>query len=508
MEWVNTFCVVTFDEDLGQKLEKQFPSTLNEEQQQQLAFLAFPDSNSFNSLGNLSYVFCMKSVGLEYFGFVYFNQKRDTTKPRGFFQKSVVLLTKNPFISLFKQIVEIVGPLYFEHGDGVFEMAWSCINSWSPNNPGYTIELPILGTVITYTIPSTEIAFEPQSCGDGLSEILDSINQGFPGQFQDINIYETLGISVIKKQLWHFWEILITGEALMILTETPEACSFSVLGLVSLISPLIYQGDYYPYFTIFDHDFRRFQSLCENSELNSVLLGITNPFFLKALGNCHNIFQFEGGKEHMRCIHKVTRHGYAIHPIKSVLSQLMKNDSREALSINNLIIRRHFRELTLSFLQPFQQYLMLDSQQLKDSPYACNSSFKVFTEQDFLKELNNSKYLFPMLRYTNRQKSLQLYAKFLKTSTFRSWFAQQRQKSNGEAQELIQKAMHDYDVEAAIANFDTSQCRSLYTKILARLKYEEAINNEPAIYKLKQQLSILLSALSGTPRQDLQNIFI
>ncbi|CAG9321156.1 unnamed protein product [Blepharisma stoltei] len=509
MDWMSTFCVVTFDEDLGQKLEKQFPEILNEEQQQQIAFLAFPDSNSVNSLWNLSYVFSLKINDEEYFGFVHFNQKRDPNKNRGFSQKSVVLLTRHPFISLFKQIVDMVGPWYFQHGEEVFDMAWFAIRSWSPINPGFTIELPILGTVISYTVPSTEIAFAPQSCGEGLSEILDSINQGFPGQFQDINIYETFGISVIKKHLWNLWEILITGEALMLLTETPEACSFAVLGLISLISPLIYQGDYYPYFTIFDHDFRKRQTQCENGELSSILLGITNPFFLKALKNCSNIFQFEGDKGHIRCTHKTTKHGSAIHPVKSVLNQLMKNDSREAISINNSVLKKHFHELTLSFLQPFQQYFQIDVEKIRETPYSLNTFYKPFTEQEFIRDLNNSKNLFPMMRYASRPRCIQLYTRFLQSSTFRSWIAHQRQKCNEDAQELMQKAMHNFDIENSIVNMDTNARRSLYKKIEARLKYEQSLeNNEEAIGKLKKQLSVLLSAISGIPQENLQNIFI
>ena len=59
----------------------------------------------------------------------------------------------------------------------------------------------MLGTVIIYTIPSTETEFCPELLGDGLSEILDSINLGYPGLFQDINIVEVAGMHFIKKHL-------------------------------------------------------------------------------------------------------------------------------------------------------------------------------------------------------------------------------------------------------------------------------------------------------------------
>ena len=48
------------------------------------------------------------------------------------------------------------------------------------------------------------------------------------------------------------WELAITGESILILSDTPGVCSTIVLALVSLISPLPYRGEFFPYFTIFD----------------------------------------------------------------------------------------------------------------------------------------------------------------------------------------------------------------------------------------------------------------
>jgi Protein of unknown function (DUF1630). len=113
---------------LDQKVELQVPEIMNEDQKQALAYLAFPDSNSFNTMGNLIYVFKIK-LETVLFGYVYFRQRRDVTKPRKFFQKSLVIISEFPYISLFKQIVEIVGPLYFDHGDSIFEAVNSCLKS-------------------------------------------------------------------------------------------------------------------------------------------------------------------------------------------------------------------------------------------------------------------------------------------------------------------------------------------------------------------------------------------
>lgn len=143
------------------------------------------------------------------------------------------------------------------------------------------------------------------------------------------------------------WELVITGEPILCVARHPSISSTIVLGLVSLISPMLYRGDYRPYFTyviymqnhviaytchgipyhfmscctvyvlrvavahnmshiaccccisllmysshlisyfffsIYDPDFKHYAQLHDSdpSTLPSVILGVTNPFFLKA----------------------------------------------------------------------------------------------------------------------------------------------------------------------------------------------------------------------------------
>lgn len=498
--WVKCFSVVTFDEDLGQTLELCYPDVLFEQQKHALAFLAFPDSNSFNQLGDITYVFRMKSTEEYLYGFVYFRLKRDPSKPRGFFQKSVVLLSPNPFVGLFKQVMDILGPLYFEHGEAIFEVVASCLENWGQVKPGASLELPMLGSVINYTVPSTNMAFSPESFGENFCEMLDSIHQGYPGLFQDINIYEAFGPKITKKHLWKLWEVLVTGESLVVLASNPGTCSQIVLGLISLISPLIYSGDFHPYFTVFDNEFRDMQTNCESSNFTNTLLGVTNPFFLKALQDSPNIFQVDE-KEGLECSSASYKNGTLIQPCKAVISQLQNQPSKEAAAINNSILRRHFRELTLSLLQPFQQFLSVDQKALKEAPYTFE--LPCFSEQEFLKSLNYS--LFPLLKFTTRPKAINLYSKFIRSSTFRVWFADQKQKASAEAHEAIQEAMYNFDLESTELN--VTECKSLYKKIETRLKYEQTTGtNQEAITKLRKQLGVLVSKMTGTDQQELYKI--
>jgi hypothetical protein len=61
-------------------------------------------------------VFTVRMTSEDLFGVVCFRQIPDPTIPRGFFQKSLVILTRLPLSALFEQVIKILAPIYFEHG--------------------------------------------------------------------------------------------------------------------------------------------------------------------------------------------------------------------------------------------------------------------------------------------------------------------------------------------------------------------------------------------------------
>lgn len=48
------------------------------------------------------------------YGYVFFRQKRDPTIRRGYFQKSIVILSHLPYVSFFSKLTQILGTLFFE----------------------------------------------------------------------------------------------------------------------------------------------------------------------------------------------------------------------------------------------------------------------------------------------------------------------------------------------------------------------------------------------------------
>lgn len=481
--WVKSFAIVTFDEDIGQRVESQHPVYLNDCYQQILAYLAFPDSNSFNKEGSLIYTFRLKYEP-ELFGFVYFRQIKDLLKPRKYSQKSIVLLTEHPYTSLFKQTISIVGSLFFDHGESIFEAVNNCFRAWGEPVPGRSLELPMMGTVLNFMVPSVDSAFSPQLLGDGLGDILDSLTLGHPGLYQDINLCEIFGMAFCQKYLWSFWEIFITGEDLLFVTDSPETCSFGVLGLASLISPLVYLGEIFPYFTIFDSEYRAVQNNYERKKLSETVISGTNPYILKVFKDMTHIFQFEDKGGLTACFQKSQSGG------RYEGLMLLEGGSKELNLINNTAIRRYFRDLTLMFLHPFQEYLTLDQNKLRDYPLSEHISLKSFTEQEFLSSIK-SKSQIPLTRFLSKQKSLQLYSKFIKTRTFNTWFAAQRQKASQESSNQLRQAIKNFDI-SKLFTLDKRERRVYYEKIKRRIDFEEIVADDlDALMKLRHQLSVL-----------------
>ena len=139
--WLHSIAVVTFDLELGQVIESIYPATegaqsdqLSEQDKTNVCYLAFPDSNS-GIMGDVQFHFrirrsrpsvaqaspgsvhvkynnkCLPTLQMEHnflFGFTYFRQVKDPSIRRGYYQKSVILLTYLPLVTLFTNLANIV----------------------------------------------------------------------------------------------------------------------------------------------------------------------------------------------------------------------------------------------------------------------------------------------------------------------------------------------------------------------------------------------------------------
>ncbi|EAL67219.1 hypothetical protein DDB_G0280481 [Dictyostelium discoideum AX4] len=553
-KWINSFCIINFDLEIGQVLDYSFPQVnFKEEESTNLCFLSFPDSNS-HLQGDIIYSFKLKetsSLGngqcnFQY-GYVFFRQEKDSSISRGYLQKSVVLLSDESFVGLFKKVMEIVGPLYFDHGNTLLEVAYQNIMNWPELKLGQTYELPILGYILTFHVPHTRgtphiidpVVKQHQlggGSGGGLSSSPSSSSGGgniptsnttgvspsiwsemkLVSNLKSIDIYGCFKSFTTK--LWMLWELVLLGHPLLVISPNPPMCSDSVLALVSLISPLHYCGDYRPYFTIHDTDFHKYTSFShlsgtrpddsnnnnnqDDSEYNNnnnnngippSILGVTNPFFLKALGNWPNILTIGTTQQRLGGFKKIksslpnimskdllTRHVLDnkekilseykpfISPDKSVLKKITESADDDII---NEVLRTHFLQLTQKFLIPLERYFSLLLPLAKTiSIFQRPPRLKPFIKEECLNKIMETDERFII---DNKSKEIELYKQFLDCVNFKQWLDDKRAQAIKHLNILYRKAILDADIHTLLRGKPISTATDLLKRVEDQLILEE-----------------------------------
>ncbi|KAJ2907087.1 hypothetical protein GGI21_003954, partial [Coemansia aciculifera] len=399
--WVVCFGSVHFDVDQGPTLSLLYPHVpFSETERAAICFSSMPDSTIYE-LYDSAYSFHFRvdpvRLGLPkdrifLYGHVFFRQKRDPLMRRGGFQRSTVIISHLPYHGLFSRMVYMLGPLYFDLGTAILEAAAHNVTSWPAPRPGCAYELPFLGTALSVELPESnasqllETSKFPLDRFDPGEHILASVTcDGLFRSFRD-----TL------EDLWVCWELMILGEPLVVLADTPSRCSEAVVGLVDIIFPITYCGDYRPYFTIQDPNFRAIVS--KTHVPTNTVVGVSNPFFSEALSHWpHKLYLGTSGR-------MAQMHGSALRgtgnssgsgssvasgnakasnatntsgsqsgsirqglqskykcavskdrPFAEHLLNSLKTGKQSPWMVNNML-RRHFIDLTVQFLAPLNRY--------------------------------------------------------------------------------------------------------------------------------------------------------
>ena len=113
--------------------------------------------------------------------------------------------------------------------------------------------------------------------------------------FSSIHLYTTY--QSMLPNLWCLYELILCNDPILILGSTPHTCSNAVLSAISLISPLVYNGDYRPYFTLYDIDFKHYRTTLNKSSQTAapnVVLGCTNSLFARTMTRIPHIVLLNG----------------------------------------------------------------------------------------------------------------------------------------------------------------------------------------------------------------------
>ncbi|KAI8647391.1 hypothetical protein BD408DRAFT_335106 [Parasitella parasitica] len=392
-------------------------------EQKNICFTAFPDSNVFE-VGDQIFNIRVRASTSKFaasgptadagflYGYVFFRQKKDPTIRRGYFQasKSLVLLSQHPFVGLFSRVVSILGPAYFDAGQPMLEAACMNIAQWKSPHEGKVIDLPFLGRLLQVELPTP---FKPQ-------------------------LLETTPFDMNKLQpdvqdLWLLWELMLLAEPIVIIAPDPGVCSEAVISLVDIINPIPYCGDYRPYFTIQDSDFKSFFGFRKPdgtlipSHMQHMHSGKSKP----GLGNKSNVlFNFVQGVTSKR---------------KSVISrdrELVKMLTEASVRgyppdwVLNNILRRHFVDLTEKFLVPLNRYF---STLIPVNKSANGEALRLrpFQTDQFMKSLKEHGPQLPFkstfkTRTSTTDPTKELYSQFLKCGNFATWLQQRTIRAEAE----------------------------------------------------------------------------
>ncbi|KAH9815938.1 hypothetical protein DFH28DRAFT_1163582 [Melampsora americana] len=363
----------------------------------------------------------LPSANFDLHGYVYFVQERDPAAPRGYNQRSLVLITHlSDYAGLFSTLISRLGPLYASQGPSVLEAAVHNMARWPDPTAGTTPELPFLGQVHTFAIPLPNQAqlLEPRS--QTKSCLHGEILAAPPLTYLSSILFGNQGHMSLSS-LWLLWEILILAEPLVVFGSSPDLVSEAVTHLRNLIRPIPFQGDWRPYITIHDPDF---PNLFNKSKARTgALIGATNPIILSNTQYWPHILCLSSKQGTFGLTTERKRH---LHKDKSFVKQLDACIERKDYHQADVLLARHFALLTEQFLQPLQRYFttLLPQDTSLSQPRRPSS----FNQDVFLKSLKAHATLleFRFKISTGLSNSVAgFYTKFLRSPNFASWLHSQ-----------------------------------------------------------------------------------
>ncbi|XP_019567919.2 protein DENND6B isoform X4 [Rhinolophus sinicus] len=523
--WLECVCVVTFDLELGQALELVYPSDfrLTDKEKSSICYLSFPDSHS-GCLGDTQFSFRIRQCGGQrspwstndrhydsgapvslqkesshYFGYVYFRQVKDSSVKRGYFQKSLVLVSRLPFVRLFQALLSLIAPEYFDKLAPCLEAVCNEIDQWPAPQPGQTLNLPVVGVVLQVRVPSRVDKPDCSSlkqCGHEnlllTPLVLSSVHE--------LDLFRCFQPVLTHVQM--LWELMLLGEPLVVLAPSPAVSSEMVLALTSCVQPLKFCCDYRPYFTVHDSEFKEFTTRTQAPP--NVVLGVTNPFFIKTLQHWPHILRvgepkLSGGLPKQVKLKKPSRlktldtkpglyTAYTAHLhrdkalLKRLLGGLQKKRPPGALAA---LLRTHLLELTQSFVIPLAP-----------------PQIRPFHQDDFLRSLDHAG---PQLTCILKGDWLGLYRRFFKSPHFDGWYRQRRKEMVHKLETLHLEAICEADIETWMKDKSEVEVVDLVLKLREKLVRAQ-VHQLPVKEETLHQAQLNIEMVIGSLPKDLQAV--
>ncbi|KAM9071330.1 protein DENND6B isoform 4-T4 [Megaptera novaeangliae] len=515
--WLECVCVVTFDLELGQALELVYPSDFQLTDKEvgpspprssahpgsrpSLAFLCFRKAAS----ATCPFPTPTQREPAHYFGYVYFRQVKDSSVKRGYFQKA---------------LLSLVAPEYFDKLAPCLEAVCDEVDQWPAPVPGQTLNLPVMGVVLQVHIPSRADKPEsgpPKQC---------SHENLLPAPVVLTSVHELDLFRCFRPVLAHvqlLWELMLLGEPLLVLAPSPAVSSEMVLALTSCLQPLKFCCDYRPYFTVHDSEFKEFTTRTQAPP--SVVLGVTNPFFIKTLQHWPHVLRIGEPKMPGDLPKQVklkkpsrlktldtkpglyTAYTTYLHRDKALLRRLLKGLQKKRPSdVQTAVLRRHLLELTQSFLSPLEHYMAsLMPLQKSITPWKTPPQIHPFHQDDFLCSLEHSG---PQLTCLLKGDRLGLYRwadsrRFFKSPHFDGWYRQRHKEMAQKLEALHLEAICEANIEIWMKDKSEVEVVDLVLKLRERLVRAQG-HQLPVKEATLKRARLYIETVIGSLPKDLQ----
>ncbi|XP_049423165.1 protein DENND6B isoform X2 [Epinephelus fuscoguttatus] len=454
--WLECVCVVTFDLELGQAIELVYPQDvkLTEKEKTSICYLSFPDSYS-GCLGDTQFSFRLRqSVGRRVASFREDLYNRDAPVTL----QSLVLVSRLPYTHLFHTLLQIVAPEFFEKLEPCLEAVCNEIDQWPSPVPGQTLNLPVMGVVLQVRIPSKTDKPGGSPVRQTAKENLLPAPTLLP-TIHELDLFKCFQSVLIHLQM--LWELMLLGEPVVVMAPSPTVSSETVLALISSISPLKFCCDFRPYFTIHDSEFREYTTRTQAPP--NVVLGVTNPFFIKTFQNWPHVvrlgeIKMTGDLPKQVKVKKLsklktldTKPGIYtafktfLHKDKILIKRLLKGIQRRRPSeVQSAILRRHLLELTQSFIIPLERYMAsLMPLQRSVTPWKTPPQIRPFSQDEFMSTVDHTG---PQLTSMLKGDWMGLYRKFFRSPNFDGWYRHRHKEMTQKLESLHLEVICDADL--------------------------------------------------------------
>ncbi|NXV67418.1 DEN6B protein, partial [Molothrus ater] len=472
-------------------------------QKTSICYLSFPDSYS-GGLGDTQFSFRLRQAGgsrscpfqddgrynreapvtlqreaAHYFGYVYFRQVKDSSMRRGYFQKSLVLVSRLPYVNLFQCLLQLIAPEYFDKLEPCLEAVCNEIDQWPPPVPGQTLNLPVMGVVIQVRIPSRVDKPGSSPVKQCNQENLLPAPLVLPS-VHELDLFRCFQPVLIHIQM--LWELMLLGEPMVVMAPSPTMSSEMVLALTSCLAPLRYCCDFRPYFTIHDSEFKEYTTRTQAPP--NIVVGVTNPFFIKTLQHWPHILRV--GEPRMSGELRGPARGaqgegraQAVPWVTPCVSQGIQR--KRPSEVQSALLRRHLLELTQSFIIPLEHYMAsLMPLQRAITPWKVGCTSHCGAQGGVVG------WDCPVgpcqLQHPTNHNSQPLHRRFFKSPNFDGWFRQRHR-------EMTQKleALHLEAICEALGDRDRDKDRDR-ADIVAWMKDKSEVEIVDLVLKLREKL--------------------